>query len=228
MVQFPWFKKRAWEQAQKKEFEWWHGVSQNGYAEQSPREFISIGQKNWMLKQLRYLDKPVSYWKDKVVVEFGPGPAGVVEYIDARRKFAIEPLYYHYHDSFPHLKNSDVAYIAQPAEEAFQVENDISDLTICFNVLDHVYSPKKVLKNVSRVAKPGCDILFQVNVFKTLKEAESKSGLHAELHPHSFTKQGILGLLEASGMELLKYKISDDTNPEGEHFLLVHLQSPNH
>jgi SAM-dependent methyltransferase len=222
----PWFKKRAWRIAQQKEFIWWDGVSKDGYAQQNPSDFISIGQKAWMLKQLKYLDRPLDYWEDKIVVEFGPGPAGIVEYLSAKRKFGVEPLYQDYYHSFPHLRDSDVVYLSQAAEETLSLESELADLSICFNVIDHVYSPKKVIKNIFRVTKPGADLLFQVNVFDSKAEAKGKTGLHAELHPHSFTEESAIRLLESQGFELIKKRISKDTNPEGEKFLLIHLRRP--
>lgn len=229
MSLLPWFKKRAWRIAQQKEFLWWDGVAKDGYAQQNPQDFVAIGQRTWMLKQLKYLDKPLSHWEDKVVLEFGPGPAGIVEYITAKRKFGVEPLYKEYLESFPHLKKSDVTYLNQAGEESLKLENDLADLCICFNVLDHVYSPKRIIRNIWRIAKPGADILIQLNVFTSLAEAkESKTGLHAELHPHSFTQQTALDLLKSHGFSLIKKRISEDTNPEGEKFLLMHLQKPHH
>ena len=216
-------KKRAWKNAQKQEFSWWNGVANTGYQDCDPQKFISEFQKNWMLEQMHFLDKPVAHWEDKTVVEFGPGPAGIVEYLKAKKKIAIEPLIENYRSAFPHLKNSNVDYIACAAEEADDIQSELADLSICFNVLDHTFNPQKVIDHLVRIAKKNSDILFQLNVFGNEEEFKHKSGLHAELHPHSFTKESLKVLLLNSGLKIVNERISEGRNPEGEFFFILHL-----
>ena len=216
-------KKRAWKRAQNQEFSWWRGIASNGYKDNKPEQFVSEFQKSWMIEQINYLDKPLEYWKDKTIVEFGPGPAGLVEYVEAKRKYGVEPLIEKYKSVFPHLKNSSVEYISSPAENCDSIPSNVADLSICFNVLDHTFAPEKVLKQLLRVTKPNGEVLFQLNVFGSEQEFKNKSGLHAELHPHSFTKDSVLALLAGSGLKVLKYRHSEGRNPEGEFFLIIHL-----
>lgn len=226
MFDFSYFinsKKRAWKKAQNQEFSWWNGIASNGYKGKNPATFVSDFQRAWMLEQMDFLEKPIEYWSDKTLVEFGPGPAGVVEYVSAKNKFAIEPLIEDYRSVFPHLENSDVIYYSCAAEDCSEIESKIADLSICFNVLDHTYDPQKVIDNLVRITKVGADVLFQLNVFGSESEFQSKAGLHAELHPHSFTKQSLIELLERAGLSLVKSRISEGRNPEGEFFFIAHL-----
>lgn len=215
--------KRAWKKAQNQEFSWWRGVATNGYKGRTPEKFVSEFQKQWMLEQLDFIEKPIEYWKDKTIVEFGPGPAGVVEYIEAKTRIAIEPLIDNYRKVFPHLKDSSVVYHSCAAEDANVIADEIADLSICFNVLDHTYDPKKVIEHLTRISKKNAVILFQLNVFGSESEFENKSGLHAELHPHSFTKDSLIALLEDCGLKVVKFKMSEGRNPEGEYFLILQL-----
>lgn len=217
------FKKKAWKKAQNQEFSWWNGVATTGYKGRNREQFVAEFQKTWMLEQIEFMEKPINSWVNKTVVEFGPGPAGVVEYLEAKNKIAIEPLIDNYRKVFPHLNESKVNYYNCAAESCDEINDNIADLSICFNVLDHTYNPKKVIQNLVRISKKNADVLFQLNVFASEDEFKTKSGLHAELHPHSFTKDSITKLLEENGLKVIKSRISNGRNPEGEFFLIIHL-----
>lgn len=209
-----------WQNAQSEELKWWQGVSQTGYGGESAENFVASHQKKWLLSQLEFLGKPLDSWKDGVVVEFGSGPAGFVEYIQARERIGIEPLIDEYRKVFPHLQKSSVSYHKCSGEDAKTIASDIADLLICFNVLDHVYDPESLLKNLRRVGKTGADVLFQVNLYLNAEEVGLKSGLHAELHPHSFYPETIKHLLQTNGIEVLKEHCSKEVNDCGEHYYI--------
>ena len=162
----------------------------------------------------------MTYWENKIIVEFGPGPAGIVEYIKGQRKIAVEPLIEKYRTVYPHLSNSDVEYLPCAAEDAWKIPDQVADLAICFNVLDHTIDPDLVISQLSRVCKPGAELLFQLNVYLSDEELSQKSGLHAELHPHSFFPKTITGLLEKHGFEVWKQFCEEDRNATGEHYFL--------
>jgi SAM-dependent methyltransferase len=209
-----------WEQAQNGESNWWKGVSQTGYNGQNPSEFIEIGQKKSMLDALSFLGHPEDFWKDKTVVEFGSGPAGIVEYIQAKEKIAIEPLFPEYLKMFPHLKNSTVRYLSSPAEEEQGICDSSADLSICYNMLDHVYNPKEVMQQIARVTKQNGLFLFQVNVYRSQEDILQKSGLHAELHPYSFTPESALEIIREHGFSVLNQHLSDSPNECKEYYFI--------
>jgi hypothetical protein len=102
------FERARWDKAQRGEFEWWRKIATTGFHGRTTDDFLSVGQREWLLSQLTFLEKQPDSWKDGTVVEFGPGPAGFVEYIEAKRKIAIEPLIGRYRAVFPHLAASTV------------------------------------------------------------------------------------------------------------------------
>lgn len=77
-------KKLLWESAQEYESGFWDSVAVHGYMGHPPEQFLSENQRRFMLAQMEHLGKPLSFWADKTVVEFGSGPAGLVEYLQAR------------------------------------------------------------------------------------------------------------------------------------------------
>lgn len=209
-----------WNNAQRAEAEWWRGLAKHGYAGLEAGPFIENEQRRLMLRALKFLGKPAQELQHKTVIEFGSGPAGVVEFIDAAKKIAVEPLIDEYRKEFPHLKISNVKYLACPAEGPLPLEDGIADLAICYNMLDHVYDPGKVIQELSRVCKDNADLLFQVNVYTTKEDLKTKTGLHAELHPHSFTPETAIAILEHHGFDVLKQICSSDINPCNEHYFI--------
>jgi SAM-dependent methyltransferase len=212
----------VWDLAQKGEKDFWVHVSQIGYAGYSPDEFISVLQRNSMLQALSFLEKPEEYWLDKVVMEVGSGPAGVVEYIRAKEKYAVEPLIDSYRQHYNHFSASDTKYFKQPVEKGIPLPDSFADLIICYNMLDHVLDPDQVIKECERVAKQGSYMLFQVNIYK---DAILKKGQHKLLHPHTFNETSALEILEKNNFKAYKKKISEEPSDEGEYSFLIAARS---
>ncbi len=173
-----------------------------------------------MLAAIDFLGFEQSHWKDKTVVEFGSGPAGVIEYIDAKVKIAIEPLIKKYREIFPHLNLSSVRYLESAGESADTIGSESADLVICYNMLDHVIDPDAVLRQIKRVLKNNSHLLFQINVYDSKTEIENKTGTHAELHPHSFTRDTIVEKLNEFGFKVEKENLSPHKNDCDERFFI--------
>ena len=211
---------KRWKKAQLGEFEWWREIAGKGYNGRTRDEFVSVSQRGWMLSQLKFLEKPFDSWKDGIIVEFGSGPAGFVEYIEAKQKIAIEPLIDHYRKVFPHLAKSNVEYWNCPAEDVGHLLDNIADLVICFNVLDHTRDPNRVIQNLARAAKTGADLLFQVNVYLSDEQIRKKFKKHAEIHPHSFFPETILSMLRMNRFDIRKQQLSEELDVNGECFFI--------
>lgn len=209
-----------WVHAQREEAAWWQGVATTGYNGQDPSTFIASGQREAMLQAVAFLDVDPEVFLNACIVEFGPGPAGIVEYLNARKKIAIEPLYEQYRAMFPHLENSSVEYHSTPAEDCSPIADACADLVICYNMLDHVLDPERVLHHMARVSRKDALLLFQVNVYCSTAAISQKSGLHAELHPHSFTQESVIKLLGRFGFETYKQHCSPVANECNEHFFI--------
>jgi len=214
------FTKHLWRQAQRAEFSWWKGIAETGYSSFTPEEFIAVGQRNWLLSQLAFLEHPLEYWTDKVVIEFGPGPAGFVEYLPAKQRIAIEPLIAQYRSVFPHLQHSTVEYYDCPAEEANGIECGCADLAVCFNMLDHTYCPDQVMKEIARSTKAGGELFFQLNVYRTTDELSRRAPEHAALHPSPFLLEEAIQTIQRYGFDILRQSCTEGTNPCGEYYFM--------
>jgi hypothetical protein len=73
---------------------------------------------------------------------------------------------------------------------------------------------------MSRVAKPGSNLLFQVNVYITESDLKLKTAEYARLHPQTFSPVEIIALLRENNFEIIKDFCSDEINDYGEHFFI--------
>jgi len=112
-----------------------------------------------LLKETRIKNK--KFFKDKVVLDIGPGPMGLLEVSDAKIKMAVEPLAERFRKNGLLLKDSDVTYLNIPAEK-LPFLNETIDIVICRNSLDHVKNPPVVIDEIFRVLK--IDGYFILNV----------------------------------------------------------------
>ena len=213
-----------WVRAQGAELDFWRAVAREGYAGIPAAEFLERQQRPQMLSAVDFLPVPRGAWRDATVVEFGSGPAGVVEWIEAARRIAVEPLVDEYRRLFPHLERSAVEYLARSAEGPLPLPAACADLVVCYNMLDHVADPGAVVAEMGRVARPGATLLFQVNVYADEAALRAKTGLHAELHPASFTRASALALLARHRFTPVREQFRAEATPEtGEHFFLAAL-----
>jgi len=213
--------KKHWLAAQAGEYAFWKGVAETGYNDLPPDSFIATGQRDWLLGQLMFLGKPLDAWKDSVVVEFGPGPAGFVEYIEAREKHGVEPLIDKYRTDYPHLQKSEVIYHAVAAEHVPAIPDNHADLVICFNMLDHTIDPDHVMKELYRIAKPNAEFLFQVNLYRHKSEILSRPPEHAALHPHCFLLDEMPAFLGAHGFKVSKSHCRMEPTACGEYYYIT-------
>jgi SAM-dependent methyltransferase len=94
--------------------------------------------------------------------------------------------------------------------------NDFFDAVVCFDLIEHVRSPSKALKQIYRILKPGG--VFHVFLptegnFFTLEGLFIKLGWRGKeihgAHPHVFTTREALGIVNQGGFKVLKKRWGD-------------------
>lgn len=116
------------------------------------------------------------FFRDKIVMEIGPGPVGFLEACEARIAIGVEPLANAFRREGLLLAGSEVVYLTAAAE-TIPLVDDFVDIAVARNSLDHVAEPGKVVNEVRRVLKPGGSFLVNVDV-----EHEKRP-----LEPHNFS-----------------------------------------
>ncbi|MHC4396276.1 MAG: methyltransferase domain-containing protein [Planctomycetota bacterium] len=102
------------------------------------------------IRYLEYFGAPKEY-KEKTVVEIGPGPfGGVLPFLNAKRRIAVEPLYDQYVSEGLWKPGPEIKVLKCFAE-AMDLSRFSVDVLFACNSLDHGESIKEAIKEVSKV-----------------------------------------------------------------------------
>jgi SAM-dependent methyltransferase len=144
-----------WQLAQEYELNWWKRYDNDvewyrifsQEVEDSVRPFLRITEETRIL-------------------EIGSGPAGALTLLPSNQKFAVDPLenYFLTRKEWVQIRDPKVQYLTGKGEE-LPYQDDVFDLVIIDNVLDHCENPTTVLDEVHRVLKNGGFIFFRQGVY---------------------------------------------------------------
>jgi SAM-dependent methyltransferase len=112
---------------------------------------------------------------DLRVLEVGSGAHGLIFFFDATDRLGIDPLADEYRSLFPAWQEGTRTVAAFGEDLPF--ENASFDVVLCDNVVDHAECPRQIVKEISRVLKPGGLLYFTVNVHHPIYEIAGR--LHA-------------------------------------------------
>ena len=174
------------DEAQIHELAFWRGVAFYGYLDVAPKNFPAF-QKDGMLKSFAKTGWSPEEFRNCDLVEIGCGPLGMIEYLPGRRKAACDPLNAHYARLFRRARSDQIFYCSH-IEDLLPANAQAFDLAICYNVLDHTRTPRKLFESFMELVKPGGRFLFQVN---TVREGVERPVEHARMHPSPFTAEKI-------------------------------------
>jgi len=161
---------------------------------------------------------PVSWLRDKVVLEVGSGPFGLLACCPHGAGVAVDPLM----PSFvPYMREQwqpSPVRIAALGEE-LPVRDGAFDAAAAINCLDHTLEPDRILTSVVRALKPG-GYFFLMNNVKSgagvvLTGIGEKFGikrLTEVFHPHAFSQRSLTAACADVGLEAVRYcrmKISE-------------------
>ncbi len=125
----------------------------------------------------------LSYLKDKEILDVGCGPmGGLLQLVEAKSKTTLDPLNDEYLKRFPEFYNPNIFYNNGYGEN-MPFEDNIFDLVISTNAFDHAEDPKQVLREMSRVIKPGGYIamIFCLNLSKIHPHPSHINSINEEL-----------------------------------------------
>jgi len=108
--------------------------------------------------------KNISF-SESMVVEIGSGAVGMVAFLNAAKRYAIDPLC-DYYTSKPELvehRNPNVVYQTGKGEDLPYPDCSV-DLVIIENVIDHVQNANQVMREIYRILKPNGILYLTVNL----------------------------------------------------------------
>ncbi len=188
-----------WKEAQEAESKWW---AQGDFA------YRHFSRKYWADILMRDgLDG--SFWKDQNVLEIGCGPKGMIYYFpEAKNRIGVEPLAEFYKKQG--LISDEGVDLKAGMGESLDIKDGKISRVIIFNVLDHAQDPLKCLQEALRVSAKGSILYLASNVFP--KWLLTLTWLMEKLdhpHPHHFTKNDLLVLVEKSGWKITEFGKSE-------------------
>jgi SAM-dependent methyltransferase len=156
------------------------------------------------------------------VIEVGSGPVGVVGFLPAAERLAIDPLesYYGSNPTLTALRNPAVEY-RQGSVEALPCDSGRYDLVIIENCIDHVRDIHAGMRELKRAlrATGGGTLYLTVNCRTSwgfvAHRALSRLRIDAG-HPHTFTPRRVHALLSGHGFKEFQFEVGSYTEARRE------------
>lgn len=138
---------------------------------------------------------------DQLIVDLGAGSKFRSKFFSRARIVAIEPLASRFLRSieWTDLKDAYRVYACEAEKELPELAGQVH-FVMCINVLDHVHDHKKVLHNVHRMLRPGCEFLLSVDLHSA-RETGLRSGL---MHPVNLSKAALRADLLETGFTIAR------------------------
>lgn len=177
------------------ELNFWLNIRENGWRGFTPEEW-RIAHIHFKQYSLMYINRSISDLENKVVIEIGCGPAGIIPYLDNTTAIGMDPLIDEYKKMWD-LSNDRVKYIGSEIE-TFKT-NIQAHVVICWNVLDHVSDIELATKRVSDMLKPDGELWFMMNLEATSSSWNVVKGSADSAHPYKVNAVNISKLMKKCG-----------------------------
>ncbi len=200
-----------WRQAQTYERKFWESVSDRIQKGSSPKLAFYKHRAEKLTKRLKALDLGHLVQNNARVLEIGGGPLGILTFLPARQRIAVDPLeaYYANNETLRKLRDPGVMHLKGVGEDLC-LDDERFDLVIMENCIDHVQDVDAVIKETLRVLRPGGALYLTVNcrtrpgfyVHRTLSRLNIDQG-----HPHTFTPERVHQLFDGQPVELEAFEV---------------------
>jgi ubiquinone/menaquinone biosynthesis C-methylase UbiE len=187
-----------WEVAQDSEKEYWSDFDSSSIIQESQGR--NPERARLMIEKWKNL---ISINKNTKILQIGCGPEDVINYFKIGELHSVDPLADFYKERFK--LNYKKSGLVKATGEKLPFPDKYFDVVILANVLDHVYSPEKVLQEARRVMKDSAVFHFEIftyqknflrvaKTFGKIKEIVKNQPYNIH-HPYTFTIKEIKSLL---------------------------------
>jgi SAM-dependent methyltransferase len=138
---------------------------------------------------------------NRSALEVGSGPVGIISYLNAEQRVAIDPLqdFYRTRPELIRWRDARVDYRTGGAER-LPFDDGQFDMVILDNVIDHVLDADSVMREIWRVLRTNGVLYFSVNLHPAwgglLHRMVSRLKIDRG-HPHTFTLPKVRRFLSA-------------------------------
>lgn len=184
------------------ELDFWKNIRRNGIRGFTSEEWRAahIHFKQYLLM---YINRSIADLENRVVVEVGCGPAGIIPYLNNTTTIGVDPLINEYKKVWD-LSGDGVKYICSEIED-FEL-NAQMDVVICWNVLDHVSDIEIATKKLFDMLKSNGELWFMVNLEDPSYFWKVVKGNPDSAHPYKINVISISRLFKKYGL-LWKEKV---------------------
>lgn len=199
-----------WKRAQAYEQGYWENAAQNAAAGALDQIDFYEWRAGELARRLSEVGREALTDGSHRFVEFGSGPVGILPFLAAKEKVAVDPLnrFYAQSEALTRFRTPDVEYIDAGGEEV-PLETGQYDVAIIENCIDHVQDMDAVMREISRLLVSDGTLYITVN-------SRSRPGyyMHRLLanlaldpgHPHTFTESRFASMLARYGFEILQFE----------------------
>lgn len=103
--------------------------------------------------------------KDKIIMDLGSGPQGILHVLPKKLGLAVDPLMLEFRRMGYDVSGEDLQTYAHKAENIAQIFHDV-DVVFCLNSIDHHQDPKLVIDQIWKVLKKGGDLILLTDLRK--------------------------------------------------------------
>lgn len=189
-----------WEKAQTYEKNFWSQRTNEGT---SAFQWYDIRAKS-IWRNARPLIGPLT---PVSILEIGPGPVGLVNYIEADERHAIDPLEYYFNTRPEFMAHRDASVIRHNGTgEDIEKLGKTFSFIIIDNVIDHMKDPAHVLHNIHKILKENGVLFLSLNIYTDLGVLIRNIMEIAQIdkgHPFNFSRQSIIALLHTCGFKII-------------------------
>lgn len=160
------------------------------------------------------------------ILQIGPGAEGIINFIQGGQRFAIDPLADFFKSEFSQILDPSVTFTSGVGEE-LPYEDNMFDLVIIYNTLDHTFEPQKVLSEIHRVLKPGGINHLAVHTYPSIWVPFLKllgSVQRGKEHPWRYTSSTIKRDVRSNSFQILDTKHGDEDEASIPKWLSLSLQ----
>lgn len=154
-----------------------------------------------------YLDFVAQYVplkRENRILDIGSGPDGIINYVNADQRFALDSLMDFYSSNF---ELSPEVVWKKGVMENIPFTDGYFDIVFTTNTLDHTWQPEKGLREIRRVLKNGGFLVLTVNccgpLHKLYRLFKEKIGRADKYHPHTFSPNEVIRLISDVGFTML-------------------------
>ncbi|NET56577.1 MAG: class I SAM-dependent methyltransferase [Symploca sp. SIO2E6] len=194
-------KQEVWEDSQVTELGYWTGLVETDGEQGRCEQYLDLIQD--------YLGDT----SDKILVDVGSGPRGILKLLKFKKGIAIDSLMEAYQEKGYSFENTDFIPI-QATSEQIPLVSEYADVVFSINMLDHAQDVIKSLNEMYRILKKDGILLLICDLRESAEQTD-------KYHKMYFNRETIISWVEKNNLLLQIENLMDSLSMEGLKSLMM-------